>query len=169
MNICKKCGISFIPSKGLIQFCSLRCRNSRQFSEDTKQLKADKATLHFNSLPNEQKEAIKLRLAGLREKRQPVIERLFNSDFETLSWESKRSRIIVEQKFCCNKCGLDSWLDKPIVIEIDHIDGDNKNNSRSNLEGLCPNCHSQTPTWRGKHINNKSIKTERLLKLKASL
>lgn len=39
MSCCKKCGNEFTPSKGLINFCSLQCRNSRVFTEETKQKK----------------------------------------------------------------------------------------------------------------------------------
>ena len=36
MNMCKKCGTEFKPSKGLVSYCSLKCRNSRNFSEESK-------------------------------------------------------------------------------------------------------------------------------------
>ena len=49
------------------------------------------------------------------------------------------------------RCGLFDWLGNVITLELDHIDGNNKNNDRSNLECLCPNCHAQTPTWRGRN------------------
>lgn len=53
-----------------------------------------------------------------------------------------------------NKCSLCGWSEVNIVtgkvpIEVDHIDGDWKNNSPDNLRLLCPNCHSLTPTYRG--------------------
>ncbi len=35
-----------------------------------------------------------------------------------------------------------------IMIELDHIDGNNKNNTLGNVRLLCPNCHSLTPTYR---------------------
>ena len=36
MKTCKKCGNEFEPSKGLVSYCSLKCRNSRTFSEEAK-------------------------------------------------------------------------------------------------------------------------------------
>lgn len=51
----------------------------------------------------------------------------------------------------CSSCGLTTWLDNPIPLELDHIDGDNTNNELSNLRLLCPNCHALTPTYRGKN------------------
>lgn len=51
----------------------------------------------------------------------------------------------------CNECGMDPiWNGKNIEMELDHIDGDKKNNLLDNLRLLCPNCHSQTPTFRGR-------------------
>lgn len=52
----------------------------------------------------------------------------------------------------CLICGLTEWFGLAIVLEVDHIDGDRVNNVLSNLRLLCPNCHSQTPTFRGKNI-----------------
>lgn len=49
----------------------------------------------------------------------------------------------------CSKCGwheINSYTNK-IPLQIDHIDGNWKNNKEENLQLLCPNCHSLTPTY----------------------
>ena len=51
----------------------------------------------------------------------------------------------------CNNCQIDQWNSKPIVLEVNHIDGKAFNNTIENLEFLCPNCHSQTDTFRNKN------------------
>lgn len=56
---------------------------------------------------------------------------------------------IIEE--CCYCNIKKTWNDLPIVLEIDHIDGNYLNNSISNLRFMCPNCHSQTPTYKNKH------------------
>lgn len=56
----------------------------------------------------------------------------------------------------CSKCLLTTWLDQPIALELEHIDGNHDNNALSNLCLLCPNCHAQTPTYRGKNIKLRS-------------
>jgi len=64
-------------------------------------------------------------------------------------------RYVLElQENKCAKCNLDTWLNKPIVLELEHKDGDSSNNRLSNLECLCPNCHSQTPTYKAKNKGN---------------
>lgn len=50
----------------------------------------------------------------------------------------------------CEVCELSEWNGKPIPLELHHCDGNNKNNELSNLRLLCPNCHAQTETYRGK-------------------
>lgn len=51
----------------------------------------------------------------------------------------------------CEECKLDSWCEKPLSLELDHIDGDRTNHKLKNLKILCPNCHSQTSTYRSKN------------------
>ena len=51
----------------------------------------------------------------------------------------------------CQNCGIDkTWNNKYLTLELDHIDGDRGNNYYDNLRYLCPNCHSQTDTYRNK-------------------
>jgi len=60
----------------------------------------------------------------------------------------RRALIEVGVEHECTKCGLkDTWQDTPITLEIDHINGDWKNNTKENLRFLCPNCHSQTDSF----------------------
>lgn len=56
--------------------------------------------------------------------------------------------------FKCNTCSVFKWNDKNLVLEVNHIDGDSGNHSGSNLEYLCPNCHSQTNTYKAKNLGN---------------
>lgn len=60
----------------------------------------------------------------------------------------------------CEICGISKWNGMPIVCQIHHIDGNNKNNNIENIQILCPNCHSQTENYR-KDINNQYNKSEK--------
>jgi hypothetical protein len=59
-----------------------------------------------------------------------------------------KARLIRERGHKCEWCSNSEWLEKPIKLELEHIDGNNSNNIEENLLLLCPNCHSTTPTWR---------------------
>lgn len=51
----------------------------------------------------------------------------------------------------CSRCGwgeTNPYTNK-IPLEVEHIDGNHKNNRPENLTLLCPNCHSLTKTYRG--------------------
>lgn len=49
----------------------------------------------------------------------------------------------------CSECGQGpEWNGKPLVLEIDHIDGNWLDNTPENLRFICANCHSQQETKR---------------------
>lgn len=53
----------------------------------------------------------------------------------------------------CSGCGIGNvWNNKPIRLQIDHINGVRTDNRISNLRYLCPNCHSQTDTFAGRNL-----------------
>jgi predicted restriction endonuclease len=65
----------------------------------------------------------------------------------------------------CACCGINTWLGKQLILEVNHKDGDASNNVLSNLEYLCHNCHSQTDTFKAK--NKTSARTSRNKKFKS--
>lgn len=80
--------------------------------------------------------------------RRPTEDYLSNEHL--ISSHKLRLRLLKEKYFDhkCYGCNLTTWNDQPIPLELEHKDGDNKNNNIENLTLLCPNCHAQTATYR---------------------
>jgi len=78
----------------------------------------------------------------------------------TYSNEFIKPKFIEMTKYECSECGIVEWNGNPITLELDHINGDNRDNRVKNLRLLCPNCHSQTDTFRGRNINSGFIKID---------
>lgn len=58
----------------------------------------------------------------------------------------------------CDECGCGTiWNEKTLTLELDHIDGNHFNNQVDNLRILCPNCHTQQATSKGKNTSYTRI------------
>lgn len=160
MKNCKKCNKEFEPTKGLLNYCSLECRNSRVWTEEDKLKKSESAKNSEKVKESSKKysETIKMRTPEIwkiiNEKREETLKnKIIEADYSELSFERLRKRIIYEQDCKCNRCNLSEWMGEKIPLELEHKDGNHFNNERDNLEILCPNCHALTSTWRGRNKN----------------
>jgi hypothetical protein len=151
---CENCKNEHSGSYGAGRFCSKVCARGFSTKEKREQINTKvsgtlKGVKHPDRLSKEarQQQAEKVRQLWLR--------KLLDAEFSSLSLEAKKKRVVIEQNRKCARCGIDEWLGEPLTLQVDHGDGDTKNNTRENLRGLCPNCHSQTPTYCGRNHNGK--------------
>ena len=62
-----------------------------------------------------------------------------------------RAFLELEYGHACMICGRTEWNGQPIMLIVDHIDGDSKNHNIDNFRLLCPNCDATTETYKFKH------------------
>ena len=71
-------------------------------------------------------------------------------------------KIILERdilKYICDECNQGPiWNGKELILELHHINGDPCDNRVENLKFVCPHCHSQTKTYKGKNSKCKKKK-----------
>ncbi len=129
------------------------CNNSKSMNEA-----ASKLNIHFNTF---RRIAIKLGCYNTNQegkgikKNMPkiLLSDILEGKYDYQTYKLK-IRLIKEgiKHNICEECGISEWNNKPINCELDHIDGNSRNHSLENLRIICPNCHSQTPTYRAKNI-----------------
>jgi hypothetical protein len=161
-KICKKCGIEFEPTKGFINYCGWTCRNGREQTPEMLEKKSIANKKHWEDggvfrnmdwdMLNNRPEKIRVTLEVWFLKAE---QRILNG--EQLSKETLKKYLIEKYGHECWWCGISEWLGEKLHLEMDHIDGNNKNNDINNVRVLCLNCHSTTPTWRYKNIKNKKV------------
>lgn len=135
------------------------CKSSKNMSEA-----CSKLNMHFNTFkkfaqmygcykPNQGNKGVSKK--KLKIKTQDILDGK-HPQFQTYKL---KIRLIDEgyMKDECSKCGWAGKIDgaKYSNCELNHIDGNRFNHTLSNLELLCPNCHSLTKTYRARNICNE--------------
>lgn len=150
MKICPKCGTEHDKSG---TFCSRSCANAREWSEESKQKRSIALKQHIIDNPEwlvHTSESVASRVVKQRATLRTKNLELFNQGL--IKDRAVLKKWLVETVGDkCAVCGLlPEWCGLPLSLQVDHIDGDNKNNQPNNLRLVCPNCHSQTETFAGK-------------------
>lgn len=64
----------------------------------------------------------------------------------------RRAMIEAGVPYVCAARGIgNTWNGMPITLHVDHKNGDYLDSRLANVRFLCPNCHSQTPSWAGRN------------------
>lgn len=64
---------------------------------------------------------------------------------------SLKRLVIMRDGYKCSICGISKWNSKSIALELEHKNGNFQDNCQENVGLMCPNCHSQTDTFRGRN------------------
>lgn len=132
------------------------CNESESMSKACSQL-----NMHFNTFkrlalkyncynPNQSGKGLTKKDNGNKIELQDILDGKF-PNYQTFKLKNKLIKSGLKQNVC-EICGISEWNGKPINMELHHKDGNKHNHSIDNLQMLCPNCHSQTETFKAKNI-----------------
>lgn len=71
---------------------------------------------------------------------------------------ARRAYLLRTRSRRCAICGITEWMGQLAPLEMDHKDGNSEHNTEENLRLLCPNCHAQQPTSKGKNMGRGRLK-----------
>lgn len=165
-KLCKCCGVKIPYSSRSNDYCSSSCsakvNNIGVVRNGVKRNVEDTATL---IKPSVQCKCCGLIVVGKpnaifcspecssENRRNDTIRKWIDSG-ENVGVRTMKRYLIETHGHRCSCCGNSEWNGKPIPIELEHIDGNSENNEIQNLTLLCPNCHAQTETYKGRNRGN---------------
>lgn len=123
---------------------------------------ASKLNLHFNTFkkyaielgcykPNQSGKGVK-KACGSKYPLKDILDGKY-PEYQTFKLKNRLLKEGIKENKC-EICGITEWNNLPINFELHHIDGNRTNHSLENLLLICPNCHSQTETFRAKNIKS---------------
>ena len=77
-----------------------------------------------------------------------------NGVYTVKSNKQYKSYLISKRGHQCEMCKFTEWGGKPILLILDHIDGNSENFGLDNLRIICSNCDTLTPTYKGRNKGN---------------
>lgn len=149
MNTCVNCGTETLNPKFCSTSCSAKFRNKNNHWRDKRGLrKQDHPCKNCGTEISYKNKYCSIKCQQEFQRNERV------SNWDTITTRSAKKWLIETTGNICSECGISEWNGKPIVLELEHKDGNSENNSKENLCLLCPNCHSQTSTFKAKNKGN---------------
>ena len=86
-----------------------------------------------------------------KERKQKIYNDIDSGIVKGHSSNTIRNYLINRRGCKCETCGITEWGGKPLVVIMDHINGNSDDWQLSNLRLICSNCDTLTPTYKSKN------------------
>lgn len=154
---CEQCKCDFVPKWYKQRFCSHHC-SAIASNQKRGILKIDRFCKNCNKeiiAPMWINRKFCSRICSNTYKSKQKFQKIKMGDTTLYHTNYKRYLISIYGNKCM-KCKWDqiNSITKKVPIQLNHIDGNAKNNKLDNLELLCPNCHSLTSTFGALNLGN---------------
>ena len=161
--LCQNCNSEHSSNYGSGRFCSSKC--ARSYSTKIKRTEINKkVSVALKGKPSGQLGKRKpLSVEGLAKRKETMNklskQRCLTLPFDQVPTTRQKERILFEQNGKCDICSmLPFWNGKPLVFQLDNINGKQFGDHRENLRVICPNCHTQTTTFASKNVSPEGRK-----------
>lgn len=151
-KFCPECGKQLPFERRRAKFCNSSCSAKFNNRGVTRHIKGSKICTCGNP-----KKVTNKHCSECIEKR--VYNRVLSLE-EAKTDHTRKLLIMRDRPYRCEVCGISDWMEKPINLDLDHIDGNSDNNQADNLRLICPNCHSQTETYKGANTGRNSTRQQ---------
>jgi len=81
-------------------------------------------------------------------------KKIIEDDGKSPNERQAKKYLLETREHRCSVCGLEEWMNQPIPLIMDHINGNPTDHRIINLRLVCGNCDMQLPTSRGKNKGN---------------
>ena len=159
LKYCAYCNTKLPFEKRNSKFCNSSCAASYN---NTKFIKRQKQGIQYKCLNcnnltyNNEYCSSKCKVEYIRNNK---IQQWLNGDFSNINTRRIKDYLLKIHNNSCILCGwnkINPHTNK-LPLELHHIDGNSENNHPSNIQLLCPNCHSLTSTFKGANKNSKRV------------
>lgn len=151
---CSRCSTALCYKQRHNQYCSHSC-SAKSNNEKRGTPHKGNCLKCSKKLENDHRTKFCSRLCYSEYRKAQRLEEM-NSAEDLSRWDKKtvRNYLIEKGNHTCSICNTKEWLNQPVPLVMDHINGDPYNNHRDNLRIVCAMCDAQLPTYKGRNKGN---------------
>lgn len=157
-KLCNFCSIPMSYKQRRNKFCGHSCSIKftlyKKYDGDYSHVKGDSSLRVCRACENKTRNPIYCSRKCQWKYRWTLQKKQIESEGKTTKKHAAKKFITERDGYKCSICSISEWMNEKLSLIMDHINGNPEDWSLTNLRLLCPNCDSQTPTFKGRNAGN---------------